>query len=119
MISERDNAMRELAKYILLGGGLLVLGFGNHSCASDVEIRLTRTERARIDTIYLQQIDTLKSFTDSFCVAITDELLQAAVDSIVALRKIESEELKARYHPSIDQPELNTPPTNRNQRHTK
>ena len=84
---------------------LLWLGALSFSCGSEVEIRLTRSERARIDTLYLRQIDTLKNFTDSFCIVVTDELLAAAVDSIVTLRKRESEELKARYHPNLGEPE--------------
>ncbi len=82
---------------------VLLVGIYGNSCSSEVDIRLTRTERARIDTIYLAQVDTLKRFTDSFCVVLTEQKLQAAVDSIIILRKKESEDLRARYHPSLDE----------------
>ena len=72
------------------------------NCTDSTPVRLHRTDRSRIDTLFLAQVDTLKVFTDSSCVALKEEYLQTAVDSIIKLRKVEAEQLKNRYNEVLE-----------------
>ena len=90
---------KQLIAYVLT----LCFLMGSFACADETPIRLTRTERARIDTLYIRQVDTLKAFTDSMCYVYNDLHLSNAVDSIIKLRKLEAEMLKKRSNPIIDQ----------------
>ncbi len=68
------------------------------ACESDqnVTARLTSRERTRIDTLYAEQVTTLRPQWDSLCTAQHDSLVAAAVDSIVRIRTLEEERLRRR-----------------------
>ncbi|MCB0562043.1 MAG: hypothetical protein H6573_08225 [Lewinellaceae bacterium] len=62
----------------------------------EAPIRLTSRERIRIDTLANQQIDSLRIKMDSICEHIYQDLLSRAVDSLVKVRKMEEDKLRAR-----------------------
>lgn len=59
-------------------------------------MRLTPTERNRIDTIYTARIDSLRPIWDSLCDVSYQALVDAAVDSIVQQRLEEEARLRSR-----------------------
>lgn len=81
---------------LLLILALMVVFILSFSCENNIEIQLTRTEWEEVDTLYIRQVDTLKAFTDSMCDVMTAIKLQSVVDSIITVRKLEAEALKAR-----------------------
>lgn len=62
----------------------------------NIKIKLTSRERALIDTMYMEKIKALRPYWDSLCAVAHDSLLQIAVDSIIKVRRIEEEQLRAR-----------------------
>ena len=72
-------------------------------CKKNTQYRITSAERARADTLYLAQIDSINATNDSICVRLKEEKLQFLVDSIITLRKAEASALKARNR-SLDGP---------------
>ena len=62
----------------------------------EAPIRLTSRERIQIDTLANQQIDSLRIKMDSICEHIYQDLLSRAVDSLVKVRKMEEDKLRAR-----------------------
>lgn len=62
----------------------------------NVSLRLTPTERNRIDTLYTNQLDSLRPIWDSLCEQRYSQMVKLAVDSIVAQRLEEEERLRAR-----------------------
>ena len=49
----------------------------------NVSLRLTPTERNRIDTLYTSQLDSLRPLWDSLCEQRYPQMVASAVDSIV------------------------------------
>lgn len=83
------------AKY--LPALLIAILAGLSSCEpEETSIRLTSSERIRIDSLAKKQIDTLAPFIDSLCTVQHDDMVQQALDSIIALRKAEEQKLRAR-----------------------
>lgn len=62
----------------------------------NVSLRLTPTERNRIDTLYTSKLDSLRPIWDSLCEQRYPEMVQLAVDSIVNQRLAEEERLRTR-----------------------
>ncbi len=62
----------------------------------EAPIRLTSRERIRIDTLATRQIDSMRPIMDSICEASKAEFLQRSVDSLVRVRRLEEEKLRAR-----------------------
>ena len=62
----------------------------------NVSLRLTPTERNRIDTLYTSQLDSLRPIWDSLCDQRYPEMVASAVDSIVKQRLEEEERLRTR-----------------------
>jgi hypothetical protein len=60
------------------------------------QIRLTSSERIRIDTLSKQQIDSLIPVLDSLCETRYDSLVQYALDSIIELRRSEEQKIRER-----------------------
>lgn len=60
------------------------------------QIRLTSSERIRIDTLTKQRVDSLVPVLDSLCEAQYDSLVQYALDSIVDLRRSEERKIRER-----------------------
>ncbi|HKK79572.1 MAG: hypothetical protein GVY26_06925 [Bacteroidetes bacterium] len=60
------------------------------------QIRLTSSERIRIDTLTKQRVDTLIPVLDSLCEAQYDSLVQEALDSIINLRRSEERKIRER-----------------------
>lgn len=59
-------------------------------------IRLTSSERIRIDSLAKKQIDSLVPILDSICTANKDTLIRQALDSIINLRREEENILRER-----------------------
>lgn len=67
------------------------------SCESqETSIRLTSSERIRIDSLAKKQIDSLVPVLDSLCTANKDKLIEQALDSIIELRQQEEQTLRER-----------------------
>mgnify|MGYP000353010153 FL=1 len=67
------------------------------SCESqETGIRLTSSERIRIDSLAKKQIDSLVPVLDSLCTANKDKLIEQALDSIIELRQQEEQTLRER-----------------------
>ncbi|MCB0609894.1 MAG: hypothetical protein H6562_15285 [Lewinellaceae bacterium] len=62
----------------------------------EYQIRLTSNERAMIDTLYAQRIDSLRKVWDSLCTSRHDSLVRVATDSIIRIRREEEARLRAR-----------------------
>lgn len=62
----------------------------------NVSLRLTPTERSRIDTLYTAKLDSLRPIWDSLCEQRYDSMVKLALDSIVEQRLEEEERLRAR-----------------------
>lgn len=60
------------------------------------QLRLTSTERVKVDTLFTQQIKAFRAHLDSLCDANREELIQLAVDSIIKVRREEERRLRAR-----------------------
>ena len=74
-----------------------VIMAGITSCGNDgATLQLSRAEYARVDTIYLAQVDSLNALTDSICSELKATKLQFTVDSIIEVRKKEAELIKSR-----------------------
>jgi hypothetical protein len=77
---------------LLLSG--LMLGT---ACESEqAPIRLTSSERVRIDTLVKREVDSLAPLLDSICEAEYEGMVERAVDSIVRLRRAEERKLRER-----------------------
>ena len=59
-------------------------------------MRLTSTERVRVDTLYTQRVKGLRAELDSLCQLDFDERVKLAVDSIIEVRKAEEVRLRQR-----------------------
>ena len=66
-------------------------------------LQLSRLDLARVDTIYLAQVDSLNALTDSICSELKANKLQFTVDSIIELRKKEAEIIKSRGNQPVKQ----------------
>lgn len=67
------------------------------SCESqETGIRLTSSERIRIDSLAKKQIDSLVPVLDSLCTVNKDKLIEQALDSIIELRQQEEQTLRER-----------------------
>ncbi|NRA48347.1 MAG: hypothetical protein HRU12_04380 [Phaeodactylibacter sp.] len=67
------------------------------ACESqETGIRLTSSERIRIDSLAKKQIDSLVPVLDSLCTINQASMVQSALDSIIELRQQEEETLRAR-----------------------
>lgn len=88
--------MRALALTIVVL--LTLLGFS--ACGggeTEVNLRLTPTERSRIDTLYTARLDSLRPLWDSLCEVNHPKIVEAAVDSIVQQRLEEEVRLRSRF----------------------
>lgn len=59
-------------------------------------IRLSSRERQVVDTLYAAQLEPIRTRLDSLCEADFERSVQVAVDSIMAIRRLEEERLRAR-----------------------
>ena len=76
---------------------LVVLVFlGGLSSCKDPEVRLTRGDRRAIDTLTMNRLKKIEPILDSLCVHNKDSVVQHAVDSILAARKLEEARLRKR-----------------------
>ena len=78
---------------------IAVIFFALTACdnqTQNVSLRLTPTERNRIDTLYTSQLDSLRPIWDSLCELHYSRMVELAVDSIVEQRLEEEERLRAR-----------------------
>ncbi|MCG8326739.1 MAG: hypothetical protein MI974_03585 [Chitinophagales bacterium] len=74
---------------------IILLGIWSSSCEQEIaSIRLTSRERIHIDTIAKRKIDSLILVMDSACLSKYWTMRDAALDSILKVRK--EEELKIR-----------------------
>ena len=87
--------MRALALTIVVL--LFLVGFSACDTQEDVNLRLTPTERNRIDTLYTIRLDSLRPIWDSLCELNQPMMVEAAVDSIVQQRLEEEERLRSRF----------------------
>lgn len=76
-----------------LGVGLLSTGCGEQP---ETTIRLTSSERIRIDSLTKKQVDSLAPIVDSICTANQARMVEQALDSIIELRKAEERTLRER-----------------------
>ncbi|MEQ8703890.1 MAG: hypothetical protein RIC19_08210 [Phaeodactylibacter sp.] len=84
--------MKNASEVLLLLGVLLWAG-----CESqETGIRLTSSERIRIDSLAKQQIDSLVPLLDSLCTTNKEAIVQRALDSIIELRQQEEQTLRQR-----------------------
>jgi hypothetical protein len=75
---------------VLFLGGL----FSLQSCVEPPPDRLSSRQRTQVDTIFSKIVSDLRAETDSLCEVMMETQLQAAVDSIVQVRR--EEEMKIR-----------------------
>ena len=78
---------------------IVIILFALTTCdnqTQNVSLRLTPTERNRIDTLYTSQLDSLRPIWDSLCELRYSRMVELAVDSIVEQRLEEEERLRAR-----------------------
>lgn len=78
---------------------LIIISLSLSACGSKetaVNLRLTPTERNRIDTIYTARLDSLRPIWDSLCEINYPVIVEQAVDSIVQQRLEEEARLRAR-----------------------
>lgn len=66
------------------------------------QLRLTSTERVRVDTLFTQEVKTFRPYLDSICDANRDEMIRLAVDSIIEVRREEERRLRARILKSTE-----------------
>lgn len=76
----------------LLTGG----AFSLQSCADPPPDRLSSRQRTQVDTIFSKIVADLRAETDSLCEVMMETQLQAAVDSIVQLRREEERKIRQR-----------------------
>ncbi len=74
--------------------GLLSITFSLESCTEPPPVSLTRAQRTQVDTLFSRVVAGLRAETDSLCEVMMETEMQAAVDSILELRK--AEEIKIR-----------------------
>lgn len=85
--------MKNASICLLLLGALLQWT----GCESpETGIRLTSSERIRIDSLAKKQIDSLVPILDSLCRVNEDTLIQRGLDSIIELRRREEQILRDR-----------------------
>jgi hypothetical protein len=80
----------------LLCLGLMFSGLSCSGKKQNMSLRLTPTERNRIDTLYTSRLDSLRPIWDSLCEDRYAEVVRLAVDSIVDQRLEEEQRLRAR-----------------------
>ena len=79
-----------------------VLLLGTAACEQEpAKIRLTSSERIRIDTLVKQAVDSLVPVMDSLCDARYPQMVQEATDSIIQLRREEERTLRERLKQQI------------------
>lgn len=79
---------------------LFALGVGSllllDACVDEGPPRLTRADRNEIDTLYLEEIKTLRPILDSLCEVTFDAEVRVLVDSLLIEREREVEQLRSR-----------------------
>lgn len=77
---------------------ILLLGFLLSSCQGETEqrYRLTSFEKRRLDTLYEQELQVLRPKLDSLCEFNYEKRMQATIDSLVQLGRMEADALRQR-----------------------
>ncbi len=99
----RSNAGRSVFQLLLSAAALAILILGSCERPEEAPIRLTTSERIRIDTLVNLEIDTLRPVMDSICEVRFDEMVSRALDSIIEVRKREEALLRARIQREQEQ----------------
>lgn len=84
--------------FLIIGLGILIL---LTRCSEAPTLSLTSAQQDRIDTLFLQQVDSLRPILDSSCQELRQAQLQTLVDSIVGARQEEEAYLRQKYIPAF------------------
>lgn len=88
--------MKSASPAFALLTAVLLLGLCIACEPEETNIRLTSSERIRIDSLARKQIDSLVPLIDSLCLAQREQVVSHALDSIIQLRKEEEDKLRQR-----------------------
>ncbi len=61
------------------------------------QLRLTSSERIRVDTIFAERVKVFRPYLDSLCEANREALIQSAVDSLLIVRREEERRLEGEH----------------------
>lgn len=75
---------------------LLGVIFSFQSCTDPPPEKLTRRQMTQVDTVFSKLVADLRAETDSLCNVMMDTQLQAAVDSILQIRREEEIRIRSR-----------------------
>ncbi|MEM9837166.1 MAG: hypothetical protein AAF828_11725 [Bacteroidota bacterium] len=75
---------------------LFLLASCGDADSKDITLRLTSQERRQIDTLVTRQVKAIRPYYDSICAADFDQMVAAAMDSILQRRLEEEARLKSR-----------------------
>lgn len=87
---------RLLAKGVLLFFLMSGIGLSITSCAERPPDTLTRSQRTQVDTLFSRMVGELREETDSLCEVMMKTQMQAAVDSILKMRRAEEARIRER-----------------------
>ncbi len=88
--------MKNVNRYFSVFALVAALLFAACGEQPETTIRLTSSERIRIDSLSKKQIDSLAPIADSICEANQAQMVEQALDSIIELRKAEEQTLRER-----------------------
>jgi len=77
--------------------GLVLWVFSWQSCTEPPPLKLTSAQRDQLDTLYQNEVTILASRLDSLCIEMEKSDLQVVVDSLLALRKSQEQNLRKKY----------------------
>jgi hypothetical protein len=80
----------------LIASLLIVGALSFQSCTEPPPDRLSSRQRTQVDTIFSKIVSDLRAETDSLCEVMMETQLQAAVDSIVQVRREEERKIRRR-----------------------
>ena len=86
--------MKPIQTLIIL---FIICAFLFPSCDQEQpQLRLTSSERIKVDTLFTERVKILRPYLDSICEANKETMVKAAVDSLLIIRREEEKKLRAR-----------------------
>lgn len=67
------------------------------ACKEDAPLKLTSKQREQVDTLFSKQVNALSEEMDSLCDQLFATRLDATVDSLLKIRRLQEESLRQKY----------------------
>lgn len=67
------------------------------ACKEEAPLKLTSKQREQVDTLYSKEVGALSEELDSLCDQLFASRLEATVDSLLKIRRLQEESLRQKY----------------------